>query len=123
MPVLAAKADLRAVFLDVGGTLLAEARPRWRLYAAAARARGLEVDDEGMRERMRRAHAELPRELRGAFRSSDPWFEAFIGKIFGEGLGLPAAELPGRARELFALFERRATFRVSPGAREVRAAC
>jgi putative hydrolase of the HAD superfamily len=123
MADLAPKGHLRAVFLDVGGTLLREARPRWSLYAAAARARGLAVDDGSMRQWMRSAHDELPRELNGAFRYSDPWFEAFIRSIFRERLGLPEAELEGLTRELFDLFERGSTFRVYPGAHALLSAC
>lgn len=123
MTDLAANADLGAVFLDVGGTLLREARPRASLYAAAARKRGLEVDDEGMRQLMQGAHAELPRELDGAFRYSDPWFAAFIRAIFRDRLGLPEAHLPAVTEELFALFERASTFRVYPGARELLDTC
>src|SRR5262245_4233338 len=123
MTDLAAKADLRALFLDVGGTLLHEARPRHSLYASAARKRGLDVDDEGMRQLMRDARDALPRELEGAFRYSDRWFEAFIRTIFCERLGLPPPELPAVTAELFALFERASTFRLYPGARELLSAC
>jgi putative hydrolase of the HAD superfamily len=120
---LAGNERLRAVFLDVGGTLLHEARPRWALYADAARARGLELPDRAMLGHMRAAHAALPRELDGAFRYSDTWFEAFMREVFHARLGLPEAELPGLAAELFALFERPDTFRVYPGALELVRAC
>jgi len=123
MTDLGAKADLRAVFLDVGGTLLREARPRHGLYAAAARKRGLFVDDERMRQLMRDAHAALPRELDGAFRYSDGWFEAFIRVIFRDRLGLSEADVAAVTEELFALFERGSTFRVYPGARALLDAC
>ena len=69
-----------------------------------------------MRQLMRSAHAELPREVHGAFRYSDRWFAAFIRAIFYGRLGLPAADLPAVTEELFALFERPSTFRVYPGA-------
>jgi putative hydrolase of the HAD superfamily len=123
MDQLAGNERLRAVFLDVGGTLLHEVRPRFALYADAARARGLALDDLAMLDHMRAAHGALPRVLRGAFRYSDPWFEAFIRAIFRERLGLPEAELPRLTTELFAVFERADTFRVYPGARALVRSC
>ena len=82
-----------ALFLDVGGTLLRERRSRPAIYADAARAHGVEVADARMLALMRAAHEALPRVLNGAYRYSDPWFEAFIGRIFRDEL------VPALARE------------------------
>jgi FMN phosphatase YigB (HAD superfamily) len=109
--------QLRAVSLDVGGTLLYERPPRHAIYAEAARQRGLQASDERMAEWMRGAHHELPREIEGAFRYSDPWFRRFIEAIFADRLGLPRAELPDLTEELFARFQDAGTFRMFPGAR------
>lgn len=136
--------QLRAVSLDVGGTLLYERPSRFAIYAEAARDRGLQVSDEDMRSRMGQAHRRLPRELNGAFRYSDPWFKAFIAEIYGgsgpgfgdtgtgtlgtgsvgspgaqTGLGLPQGELAPLTEELFERFENPATFRLFPGVREL----
>lgn len=107
---------LRAVFLDVGNTLVHEVPPRFAIYAEVARARGLEVSDEQMQVLMREAHAELPREWHGAFRYSDPWFEAYVEHIFHGMLGVRESDLPQLCRELFGRFEDPGTFRVFPGA-------
>ena len=110
---------LRAVFLDMGGTLIIERPSRYAIYAGCARERGIEIDSAGMRACMRSAHAALPLELDGAFRYSDPWFRAFIRRIFQEELGLPAGEVPGLTEELFARFEDPATFHLFPGLHEL----
>jgi putative hydrolase of the HAD superfamily len=65
---------------------------------------------------MRRAHHELPQRVAGAFRYSDPWFEAYVERIYHHHLGLPRDELPGLLRGLFARFSDPATFRLYPGA-------
>jgi len=114
---------LRAVLLDVGGTLLGEARPRAAIYADAARSRGIDVDDARMLALMRRAHRALPVVLDGAYRYSDRWFQAFIGKIFADELGLDRARLADATEELFARFEDADTFRVFPGCVELLDAC
>lgn len=106
---------LEAVFLDVGDTLLRERPSRWEIYAAAARKRGADVDGARMRVLMGEAHRSLPRDLDGAFRYTDPWFEAFIARIFGGELGLPPAVVAEATTELFARFEDPSTFEVYPG--------
>jgi len=111
--------SLRAVFLDVGNTLITERPPRFEIYAGHARARGLDVDAERMKACMRRAHDDLPLELDGAFRYTDPWFRAFIRRIFQGELGLAEAELPELTAELFARFEDPATFHAFPGLHEL----
>lgn len=110
---------LRAVFLDVGNTLLTERPSRYAIYAEAARRRGVEIDAEAMKEHMRSAHARLPLEIEGAFRYSDPWFRAFIRAIFGEDLGLAPPIVAEITEELFARFEDARTFRIFEGAREL----
>ena len=110
---------LEAVFLDVGQTLLTEFPSRFALYADAARARGIDAGPKDMRQLMVEAHHGLPKVLNGAFRYSDPWFEAFIGKIFCDSLGLERSALPKLAEELFARFENPESFRLYPGARDL----
>ncbi len=107
--------QLRAVFLDVGGTLLAEDTPRPAIYARAARKRGIDVCDERMLELMREVHRELPIEIDGAYRYSDSWFAAFIERIFVDRLGLDPRRRADVIAELFAAFEDAATFRMFPG--------
>lgn len=101
---------LRAVLLDVGNTLVRESPSRFAIYAEAARSRGIDVDEGRMNALMRRAHAELPREVNGGFRYSDPWFERYIERIFHDELGVPRDELAPLATKLFARFSDPATF-------------
>src|SRR5262245_19226740 len=110
---------LAAVFLDLGGTLLAECPGRAALYAEEGRRHGLRVDYARMAELMAAAHAELPRELDGAFRYSDEWFRAFQRRIFVHELGLAPARFAALSERLFASFEDARTFRLYPGAREL----
>jgi len=110
---------LKSVFLDVGDTLISERQARAEIYARAARDFGLQVDAARMAELMRDARAGLPREIDGTFRYSDAWFEAFIERIFGAGLGLAREHLPGLTRGLFERFSDPATFHVYPGAFEL----
>lgn len=112
-------APLRAVFLDVGNTLLSEVRPRSVLYAEVAQAHGLVVEPERMARLMRDADASLPARVDGGFRFSDPWLEAFIRKIFRDELDLPESRLPAVTAQLFERFEAAETFRAFPGAREL----
>ncbi len=108
--------SLRALFLDVGDTLLTEVEPRWEIYAQAARARGAEIEAGDMAGLMRAAHHGLPRVLDGAYRYSDPWFGAFIEAIFGGQIGLSPADIEEVTEELFARFESAETFRLFEGA-------
>ena len=73
---------LRTLFLDFGNTLVAERPSRFELYASEARAGGVPIDENAMRELMTRAHAELPAVINGAYRYTDEWFEAYIERIF-----------------------------------------
>ncbi len=108
-----------AVFFDVGDTLLRERSPRWEIYAEAAAARGLPITPAGMRDLMVNAHRELPLVLDGTYRYSDPWFRAYIARIFRAGLGLPAERLADLTEELFSRFEDARTFELFPGAFEL----
>ena len=110
---------LKAVFLDVGNTLVHEEPTRFEIYAEGARRRGVVLETEAMHALMRLAHRELPREIGGAFRYTDRWFEAYIERIFHIGLGLPRAELAPLHEELFSRFADPATFALHPGAIEL----
>ncbi len=110
---------LRALFLDVGNTLLREDPSRFAIYAEAAQKRGIVIDPETMRAHMIRAHHELPRTIGGAYRYSDPWFLAFIQRIFHASLGLAPQTVEEIAAELFARFESPRTFRLFPGVEEL----
>lgn len=107
---------IKAVFIDVGNTLLYEKPSRFEIYAEGARRRGLAITTDEMRELMRRAHRQLPQVIEGAFRYSEGWFAAYIVRIFHESLGLSKSELPGLTEELFARFSRPDTFALFPGA-------
>jgi putative hydrolase of the HAD superfamily len=110
---------LRALLVDVGNTLLSERPSRFELYAVQARARGVAIDAAGMQALMRQAHRELPREIGGAWRYTDRWFEAYVRQIFHTHLGLERAELPRLSEELFGQFSRPETFVLYPGAHEL----
>jgi len=109
--------SLRAVFLDVGNTLITEWPSRFEIYAEHACSRGLDADAEQMKACMRRAHDALPTELEGAYRYTDLWFRRFIRHVFHQQLGLAEAELPALTEELFLRFEDPGTFRSFPGLR------
>jgi REG-2-like HAD superfamily hydrolase len=110
---------LQAVFIDVGNTLLYEKPSRFEIYAESARRRGFALSTAAMQQLMRRAHRELPRQIGGAYRYTDPWFAAYIDRIFHEYLGLAKSELGAVSAELFGRFADPATFGLFPGAREL----
>jgi putative hydrolase of the HAD superfamily len=110
---------LRAVFLDVGNTLVRERPSRFEIYALCARQYGLQISTERMQELMRAAHRDLPREVAGAWRYSERWFEAYIERIFATDLGLDQGRLQALSRDLFARFADPATFELFPGAAEL----
>lgn len=110
---------LRAVFLDVGNTLVRERPSRFEIYALCARRHGLEVSTERMNALMRAAHRELPREIGGAWRYSERWFEAYTERIFCVDLGLAPERLGELSRDLFARFADPATFELFEGANEL----
>jgi REG-2-like HAD superfamily hydrolase len=107
---------LRAVFLDIGETLITTTVSRFEVYARAARSRGREIDEGAMKKLMGRAHHTLPRTIDGAHRYTDPWFRAFIARVFGDELGFRGAPLEEITQELFDHFETANSFRVFSGA-------
>jgi len=111
--------SLKAVFIDVGNTLLYEKPSRFEIYAERARSRGVQLDAGEMRKCMQRAHRELPREIGGAWRYSDPWFGLYIERIFRDYLGLLEADLHPVRDELFERFSDPSTFEVFAGGREL----
>lgn len=110
---------LRALSLDVGNTLLREQPSRFELYAAAARLRGVAIAEPEMAGLMRRAHDELPCEIDGAWRYTDPWFESYIERIFHAYLGVPRGALAELSTELFGRFAEAGTFEFFPGVLEL----
>jgi putative hydrolase of the HAD superfamily len=107
---------LKAVFLDVGNTLLHEVPRRAAIYAEVGARHGVELDPDAMHAHMLEVHRELPPFVDGAFRYSDPWFREFIRRIFGDRLGVAADAVVEIEEQLFARFEDPATFRYFPGA-------
>ncbi len=110
---------LQAIFLDIGETLITTRVSRFEVYARAARDRGCEIDEKAMRSLMGRIHHALPRTIDGHHRHTDPWFRAFIHRLFGEELEIRGAALEELTDELFAHFETAASFRVFPGVEEL----
>ncbi|MEZ5979912.1 MAG: HAD-IA family hydrolase [Planctomycetota bacterium] len=106
---------LRAVSLDLGGTLLTESPSRYQIYAEEAQAEGIDVSSEEMGRVMGAAHARLPEVLDGSYRYSDPWFERFIREVFAVELGLDESRLPHVTERLFARFQDAASFALFPG--------
>ena len=92
--------SLEAVFLDVGNTLVRETPSRFEIYRDAACVRGAEISTRGMIALMREAHEELPQRIDGAYRYSDPWFAAYIRRIFVDKLALPVGGIEGLLDEL-----------------------
>ena len=110
---------LKSIFLDLGGTLVTERPGRAAIYAEEARRSGLRVGAEEMGTLMAGAHADMPRELDGAFRYSDDWFRAFQRRIFVKELGFEEARFDELSSRLFARFEDARSFSLYPGAREL----
>ncbi len=110
---------IKAFFVDVGNTLVREVPSRFAIYAECARAHGVALETPAMTALMRRAHAELPARFGGGFRYTDPWFAAYIERIFHHHLGIERAALPELSRGLFARFSDPATFELYPGALEL----
>ena len=108
---------LRAVFLDIGSTLLSIEPSRFAIYADAATRRGRAIEPDAMRRAMGRAHHALAAWHEGAFRYSDPWFRHFIERIFGAELGFDAAAVAEITEELFERFEAPEHYRLFPGTR------
>jgi len=110
---------IKAFFVDVGNTLVREVPSRFAIYAECARSHGIEVGTPDMAALMRRAHAEIPSRVGGAFRYTDPWFAAYIERIFHHHLGVERALMPDLSRALFARFADPATFELHLGALEI----
>lgn len=110
---------LKAVFIDVGNTLVYETPSRFEIYAEQARARSRPTTTAEMRELMHRAHRELPREIDGAYRYSDPWFGFYVERIFHDYLGLLKADLQPLREELFSRFGNPSTFTLFAGGAEL----
>ena len=110
---------LRAVFLDVGNTLLREEPSRFAQYVRAAQEEGLTVPEAEMRRLMIEAHAALPQEIDGAWRYTDAWFAHYIRRIFHQQLGLPAERLAPLSTRLFARFSEAGMFQVHAGCWEL----
>jgi len=110
---------LRHVFLDFGNTLVREQPSRFEIYAQAARDQGVEIDEDSMRALMVQAHAQLPAEIEGAWRYTDPWFRAYIRRIFGDELKLAPPDWDLFQQRLFARFSDPETFQLFPGVKEL----
>lgn len=110
---------LRHVFLDFGNTLVREQPSRFEIYAQAAREHGVPIDEGRMRSLMVRAHEELPEEIDGSWRYTDPWFRRYIRRIFGTELGIEPGSWEAFQARLFERFSDPATFRLFDGAREL----
>lgn len=110
---------LKTVFLDAGGTLLAERPPREEIYAEVARSFGIEADGARLAGLMAEAHDALPVRGPAGFRYGDRWFAAYIERVFVHGLGLDPARLGAVTEALFERFSDAATFRLFPGALEL----
>jgi REG-2-like HAD superfamily hydrolase len=110
---------VKAVFIDVGNTLLYEKPSRFEIYAEGARRRGLAITTEEMRDLMRDAHRQLPQVVDGSFRYTEGWFAAYMLRIFHQSLGIAKSEMPRLTEELFARFSRPDTFVLYPGAIEL----
>jgi putative hydrolase of the HAD superfamily len=110
---------LKAVFLDIGNTLVREDPSRFEIYAQAARRHGVPVTENQMNRLMRKAHEELPREVGGAFRYSDAWFKAYIERVYHDYLKIDRGVLPALSGDLFARFSDPTTFRLFDGALEL----
>lgn len=110
---------LRHVFLDFGNTLVCERPSRFEIYAQAARAEGVEIGEAEMRGLMVRAHLELPEEIDGGWRYTDPWFRRYIVRIFGEELGIEPGSWDEFHAGLFGRFSDPETFELFAGAGEL----
>ena len=76
---------LRALFVDVGNTLLREEPSRFELYAVQARARGVAIAEGEMSALMHRAHHELPSEIDGEWRYTEPDWDELRAVVTGHG--------------------------------------
>lgn len=107
--------SLKAVFLDVGSTLVREKTSRAAIYADVAAQHGRRITEKAMARTMRTTHDEMPASLPGAFRYSDAWFRAYIHRIFCINLGFGPQAVSGIADELFERFEAPQSFELYAG--------
>ncbi|MCK6445755.1 MAG: HAD-IA family hydrolase [Planctomycetes bacterium] len=110
---------IKAVFLDAGGTLLAEKLPRAAIYANVARELGVSATEAALRPLLSRIAGEMPRTAGGGFRYSEAWFGEVNARVFGREFGLSDAAVAHACRLLFAHFAEPANFRVYDGAIEL----
>ncbi|MCE9593034.1 MAG: HAD-IA family hydrolase [Planctomycetes bacterium] len=113
---------LKAVFLDAGGTLVADRVARAAVYAETARKLGRAIDEHAMNALLRRVLAEMPRTVDGEFRYSEAWFARANERVFGRELGLDDAAARVAHEELIARFGHATSFRAHAGAAELLAA-
>ncbi len=113
--------QIRAVFLDAGGTLFTERRPRHAIYATVARAHGSKATDEEMEQILCAAHAEMPSSLEGCYRYSLAWFQAFNGRVL-EAAGVGARRVAKAHVALLSRFQDPKTYRLFPEVMETLAA-
>lgn len=119
MLVGVSRVALKAVFLDAGGTLLAERVPRAGVYAGVARALGRPVEETVMRGILQRVAARMPRATAGGFRYSEAWFAEANARVFGRELSLGDAAVARACELLFAHFAQPRNFRAYDGAFEL----
>ncbi len=112
-------AKLRAVFLDAGGTLLAERLDRAAIYRQAAQEQGLSLSELVVRQAMHRTHARLDRSEDGFFRYTLGWFERFNERLLCSELGLERTRLRPAQRWLEEHFSNPGNYAAQPGAREL----
>lgn len=116
-----ARSQIRAIFLDAGGTLFTERRPRAVTYAVVARANGSKVDDAAMAEALAATHAEMPASLEGCYRYSLDWFRVFNARALA-AVGVGERRMSKAQDELVRRFHDPRTYRVFPEVVETLAA-
>ena len=101
----------RALFLDAGGTLFIERRPRPAIYATVARAHGGHGSKEDAADLMSRAYGTMPQSIEGHFRFSIEWFRHFHESVLGD-LEVSSARRESAHEELVQRFENPKTYRL-----------
>ncbi len=101
----------RALFLDAGGTLFIERRPRPAIYATVARAHGGHGSEADAADLMSRAYENLPQSIEGHFRFSLDWFRHFHETVLGD-MGVSAARRDSAHEELVQRFENPKSYRL-----------
>jgi putative hydrolase of the HAD superfamily len=116
-----ARSQIRAIFLDAGGTLFTERRPRAATYAIVARAHGAKLDDAAMADVLAATHAELPSSLEGCYRYSLEWFRTFNARAL-VAAGVSARRTAKAHEDLVRRFQDPRSYRVYPEVIETLAA-